>query len=142
MVSNMENLVAKAAYLKGLADGMKIDLSSDTNKLIMSIIEVVDGIAREVDMVSRENEYIADSVDSINEEISFIANEVLGKNHRPHGGDDGSESEFQIACPNCNEVIDVDIDELDGDEIICPHCNEEIEFDFDCDCDCEDCEDC
>ena len=50
--------------------------------------------------------------------------------------------DFEIQCEKCGNTICLDEELLDSDdEIVCPVCGEVIELEFEeCDCDCCDCE--
>ena len=53
--------------------------------------------------------------------------------------EDGLEEEIdfcEIECPECGEMVYVDMDMLDEEnKIICPNCEEEIDIDLSCCCD-------
>ena len=128
----MSDLTAKAAYLKGLADGMKLDENTDTNKLIKAMIEMFGDMADKIEALDSEVEFLADSIDDIDDELDEIA-DILSD---CAGGDcdcglsDDENNCFELICPACNKNIILNMDEFE-DEIACPLCGEEIEFDFD-----------
>lgn len=137
----MSELTNRAAYLKGLADGMKLDKEKDEARLLVEIIDFLGDIADEIEAIDDEQGFIADVIDEMEEDIDVIGCEVFG-------GDDEYEDDddtFQICCQGCGEDIIVSTEDLMDGEILCPNCGDTIEFDFDCDgycedCDCEDCE--
>ena len=128
----MSIISEKVAYLKGLAEGMKIDDSKDEGKLLNAIIGVLGEIAEDL-------EYFEESQDELFDRVFDVEDELYGEED-----DDLPEDEFTIECPNCGELFFIDDEDLESDDdIACPHCGEVIEFDFDCDCDCDcgcDCE--
>ena len=127
----MSDLTTKAAYLKGLADGMKLDTDKDCNKIMLSIIELFGEMAEKIDAIDSETGFLADSIEDIDDELDEIA-EILSDCGACEcdldmlDDDDG----FEVVCPGCQKSIPLDMDEFE-DETICPFCGEAIEFDFD-----------
>lgn len=138
----MAELTNRAAYLKGLADGMKLDTEKNEDKLLAEIIDVINDLAVAVESLDAEQGFLADQIDEIDEAVDVIGNEVFDEY------DDEDDEEFEICCQGCGENIVVTAEDLMDGEIVCPNCGDTIEFDFDCDCDCDncdcegDCEDC
>ena len=135
----MSELTNRAAYLKGLADGMKLDKEKDEARLLAEIIDFLGDIADQVEAIDDEQGFIADALDDLEEEIDVIGNEVFDEYDEY---DEDEDDEFQITCQGCGEEIIVTSEDLMDGEILCPQCGDTIEFDFDCDCDCESCEGC
>lgn len=139
----MAELTNRAAYLKGLADGMKLDTEKNEGKLFAEIIDILNDMAVAVESLDAEQGFLADQIEELDEEIEVIGNEVFDEYY-----DAEDDEEFEIRCQGCGENIIVTTEDLMDGEILCPSCGETIEFDFDCDSDCDncdcdgDCEDC
>ena len=137
------SLVEKAAYLKGLADGMELDTDKKETRLLKSVIDLLNDMAASV-------EELEDSTENIESELDEVAEELLGIEHALECDCDSFEDEdddacgcgeefyYQVACPTCGEEITVDESILDLGKIQCPNCGEELEFDLESDgcCDC------
>lgn len=137
-------LSEKSAYLKGLMDGMKLDTEKDENKLIASIIELLGDVTVAVDdlednaiAVSDELDEIEDNLDAIDE---FLMDEddddddFFDEDEDYDLGDDydyEDDAMYEVTCPKCGEVQQVDEDTLLQGSIICPKCGEPLEFEFD-----------
>ncbi len=134
----MSDLTNRAAYLKGLADGMKLDKEKDEARLLSEIIDFLSDVANEIEALDDEQGFIADSLDDLEEEIDVIGNEVFDEYDDYEDEDD----EFQICCQGCGADITVTTEDLMDGEILCPNCGDTIEFDFECDGDCDDCDGC
>ena len=61
----MSELTKRASYLKGLADGMKIDTETNEGKLLSAIIDFLNDMADEVEAIDEEQGFIADAIDGI-----------------------------------------------------------------------------
>jgi DNA-directed RNA polymerase subunit RPC12/RpoP len=118
----------RVAFIKGLAEGMKIDDSTNEGKLFSAIIDVLDDIALAIEDHEDIQDELGEQVDEIDADLSELEKHVYQE-------DDEIEFE-EIECPYCGEKIDVDIDMLDEDAeyMECPHCHEKIELEWDCDC--------
>ena len=133
----MSELTNRAAYLKGLADGMKLDKEKDETRLISEIIDLLADIADQVDAIDDEQGFIADALDELEEAVDVVGNVVFDDYN-----DDDYDDEFQIYCQGCGEEITLTSEDLMDGEILCPNCGDTIEFDFDCDGECEGCDGC
>ena len=149
------NLTEKMAYLKGLADGMKLDESKDEVKLIKKLIEAVSEVAETLEEVQDYADELADQIDAVDEDLAELEEDFYEDecdccdddcdcDDCDDYIDDEDELYYEVTCDNCGETICVTEDVLLCGEINCPKCDELLEFDFsdlvDCeDCDCEDC---
>ena len=127
----MSELTNRAAYLKGLADGMKLDGSSNEGKLLSELIDFVNAAAAEIDALDQEQGFIADKIDELEEEVDVIGNEVFDEYC---DCDCCCDEEYLITCEACGKEFAFTEDDLEEGEILCPYCGETIEFEFVCDC--------
>lgn len=131
----MSYISERVAFIKGLAEGMKMDDSTNEGKLLNAIIDVLDDISLALEDVEEIQDEMGEQVDTIDEDLAELEKVMY---------EDEDELEFEeIECPYCGEEIEVDLDMIDenADTIECPHCHEKIELDWDCECD-DDCCDC
>lgn len=133
----MSDISNRAAYLKGLADGLKLNTESAEGQLIDGILNLLGEMAEELEMLDSEQAFLADKIDEVEEVIDMVADEVYA--------DDEDDEFYTLVCENCGAEIDVtgdDLDDIADGVFACPECGEIIELDFDgcdcgCDCDCE-----
>ncbi len=129
-------ITEKVAYLRGLAEGMKLDSSTNEGKLTLAIIDTLDDIALTVSDLEDTVAELSAQVDEIDDDLGELEDEVYSD-----GCDDEDEdfddTLYEVECPNCGDIICLDEEMLDEGEIDCPNCGEKLEFDFeDGDCDC------
>lgn len=131
----MSIISEKVSYLRGLAEGMKIDVSTNEGKLFTEMISVLGEIADDI-------EYLEDSQDELFDRVFDLEDDVY-EDEDDEDYDDEEEEPFSVKCPACNEDFFVDEDDLESEEeIACPNCGQVLELEFDCDCGCDcDCED-
>ena len=133
----MSYLTEKMAYISGLAEGLDIDETTKEGKLLMALVEAVADIADEI----AEMEEIQDEMQSQLDEVDEDLAEIEDIFYEDEDEDFDEDEEFSVECPNCGDLIYLDLESLeDCDKITCPGCNEEIELEFDCDC--ENCSEC
>lgn len=130
----MNYLYERVSYLRGLADGMEISDESKEGKFLLNIVDVLEDFADAVSELSEEMNDLDDYVETIDEDLSEVEDELFGEI------DDEEDVDFvEIECPTCGEIIYLDEDFMDDSEdeseLICPSCHEKIILEEDCDCD-------
>lgn len=69
-------VVEKAAYLKGLVDGVGIDAASAEGKLWTALCDLVSDMAHEIEDLQLSDLDMADAMDEMSEDLSFIEEEM------------------------------------------------------------------
>ena len=148
-----QNIMQKAAYLKGLAEGMELDVDKKEGKLIAALIDLVDELAVKVNAIEEATIEIEDELDEIAEELLEIET-TIDECHCDCDCDDDDDCcdcdcdcddddcdcdcfFYTVVCPTCNETIEIDESLVAVGSMTCPSCGEELEFDepeYDCDC--------
>ena len=128
-------LPEKAAYLKGLMEGLNIDTTKAEGKLLAAIIDMLDETAESVADLYDVVDAVSDELDSIEEDLDAIEEYLLDEEEYDEDEDvddfDFGDDEviYEVTCPVCGEVIDLDEDMMDEGSIVCPQCGEDLEFD-------------
>ena len=124
-VSEMSNLTDRVSYIKGLAEGLKLDTEKNEGKLIEKMLEVLADLAEEVDALRDAQDELDEYVDSIDRDLSEMEDLVYG---------DDDEEKDCARCRGCDNADQDDEDEDEDDgmvEYTCPHCGEEMTFEVD-----------
>ncbi len=125
----MEELLKNVSYLKGLAEGLKLEEKSDEGKVLIKIIDCLDEIVENMYDLAADQEDLFDQIDAIDEDLAEIEDIVY--DDEEYDDEDDDFEYFEVECPNCHEVVYIDEDYFDDDKpIVCPNCDEEIELDF------------
>lgn len=132
----MMNLTEKVAYLKGLAEGLKLDENEDSTKIFKAIMDVLDDMALTVSDIDDELELVSDQLDAVDEDLSAVEDIVYDEDECDCDCCDDDDM-FEVECPACGETVYFENSALDDDFVTCPACGEKLEFDFD-ECDCGD----
>ncbi len=126
----------KVAYLKGLAEGMKMDESTNEGKLLLSIIDTLDDIALSISDLEDNMEELSAQVDEIDDDLGTVEEDLYGDDECDCDDEDDDETLYEVECPSCGDVICLDEGMLEEGEIDCPNCGEKLEFDLEDDEDC------
>ncbi|MBR5542525.1 MAG: hypothetical protein IKU65_00300 [Oscillospiraceae bacterium] len=134
------DIVEKAAYLRGLCDGLDIDSDTKEGKLLIAMVDVIDELAASVSDLEKIADDMSDELDEVAEELLALEGAFDDDDcDCDCCGDDGCDCEdfhYEVVCPTCGDSIMVDEDILALGSIQCPGCGEDLEFDID-DCDCD-----
>lgn len=123
----------KVAYLKGLAEGLKLDEETKEGKLIAAIIDVLDAMAEEFADVEDELIDLEDGLDAVSDDLSDVEETLYFALDDDDEDDDEDEDDgdlFVTTCPCCEEEVVFDESVLEDGEVICPNCGEKLEFDL------------
>lgn len=135
----------KVAYIKGLMDGMNFEADTPEKKLLVAIVDALEGIADSLHAVEEDNEYLSDYIEEVDQDLGDVEAEVFGYDDEDFDDDEDDDDEefYEIECPKCGKKFCISEDMLDLESIECPKCGEKIELDLDiCDCSDCDCENC
>ena len=131
-------LSERTAYLKGLMEGMKLNTETDEGKLFKAIVDTLDDMALTVGDLVDVVDGVCDELDSIEEDLDAIEDYLLDEEDEDEEDED-DEDEFdfdddviyEVKCPSCGSIINLDEEMLEAGSIECPDCGEELEFDAD-----------
>ncbi len=130
------NLTERIAYIRGLAEGLKLDESKDEVKVINAIIDLLEDMAYDVVDMEEIVDDVCNQVDEIDEDLAEVEDELYGDDddaewdYDDDEDFDDDEAYYEVTCPACGETTILDEDALLEGELDCPICGAEIEFDF------------
>ena len=132
------NLVEKAAYLKGLAEGLGMDAQSKEGRLWAALNDLLADMAHEIEDLREADDRLDDALDELAGELSYLE-ELSCDLEKLDDEDDGDNEEddaeydgvvYDATCPVCGEEISFDEETLESGSIRCPRCGELLEFDL------------
>ena len=138
----------KAAYLKGLMEGMDLDTEKAEGKMIAAIVDLLGDVTRRLTDVEETTIAISDELDEIEEDLDAIEDFILDEEDEDwededyedewdedeeyeEGFDFGDEDStiYEVECA-CGEIINFDEEVLEAGSMTCPNCGETLEFSF------------
>ena len=128
----------KVACLKGLAEGLAIDPEkSKEGTLINVIIDILEEIGMSIEDLEENTVALGEEIDSISDDLSGLEEAVYEDDCCCD--DDEDEDFFEVACPNCEEPLEITDEDLEAGYVQCPSCKEKFSIDLSGECDCDDC---
>jgi len=129
----MSNLSDRVSYIKGLAEGLKLDTDKNEGKLIDTMLELLSDMASEIDELRADHDDLSDFVESIDEDMADLEDAVYGdeedgEDEDEDEDDDGEDGNLvEYTCPHCGEEMTFEVDNFDFDEdYLCPNCHQPL----------------
>ena len=137
----------KSAYLKGLMDGLDMDVEKAEGKMISAIVELLGDVTKRLTDIEDTTIAISDELDEIEEDLDAIEDFIMDEDEDEdwddeddfedwdedddyeEGFDFGDEDSiiYEVKC-TCGEVINFDEETLEKGSMPCPNCGELLEF--------------
>ena len=141
----------KSAYLKGLMDGLKLDVESDQGKMIAAIVDLMGDMTKKITDIEDTTIAISDELDEIEEDLDAIEDFIMDEDDEDdepdedddYGWEDDDDEEedseegfdfgdedttiYEVQC-SCGNIIDFDETVLEKGSLVCPKCGEVLEF--------------
>lgn len=140
----------KAAYIRGLAEGLELDPSQKEVKVLNAMLDLLGDMAVSVTEMEDDLQRLEGQLDEVDEDLGSLEEEVYGgecgcgcdcgdEDDEDEDEDpfEGEECYYEVTCPNCNETICLSEDMICDGQMDCPNCGMLLEFDID-ECDDED----
>ncbi len=146
------DLKEKASYLMGLIEGAKIDLNKEENKILKALVGLTQEMAQKLCEIEKTCDDNSMLIDEIDEDLANIEKDVYkhGKTSCSHKNFKGhcnceeeenyeeedknkeylEESDYEVSCPSCKRVVELNDEIFENEDIICPECGEKIDFGF------------
>ena len=147
----------KAAYLKGLMDGLKLDTETAEGKMISAIVDLLGDVTHRLTDVEETTIAISDELDEIEEDLDAIEDYIMDESDDEDEDEDWDDEDwdededwsddedeayeegfdfgdeettiYEVECA-CGNIIDFDEETLENGSIVCPNCGETLEFTF------------
>ena len=118
----------KVAYLKGLAEGLDLDVEkSKEGKLISVMIGILEEIAISIEDLEENALDLGEEIDVLSDDLADVEDVVFGDDEDE---DEDEDDYFEVECPNCEEPLIIDDEVLAEGVIQCPNCEEKFSLDL------------
>ena len=134
-------LIEKAAYIKGLVDGMELDKESKEGKVIAALVDLLGEVVESIDGLEADVDELYEYAEELDEDLGEVESVLCEDDDEDYddfedecdGMCDECDLEcdldddfFEIECPSCGEVVCFD-ESIDPEELACPACGEKFE---------------
>lgn len=114
------DLNAKAAYIRGLMNGLDFDPASKNGKIIAAMMDLLEELAAAVTDHDDALDQVYDELDDLDEDLDDLVHGILDLDDAEDEED--GETEYEVTCPSCGAVNIVDEESLMTGELVCPDC--------------------
>lgn len=124
----MSKLTDRASYLKGLAEGMKLNTEKDSHRLILELIDLLVDTTAQMESMQEDLENLNEYVESIDDDLSDLEDACYGDD-APLDEDleEDDDEVIAYACPSCGHELTFRTSDIDFDEdYLCPQCGKPI----------------
>lgn len=110
----------KAAYIRGLMEGMDLDPNAKETKLFNAIVDLLDDLSLSVEEMEDAYDELSGQVDEIDEDLGELEEEFYDIDEDEDDVDDDAweddedECYYEVTCPNCGETLEFDLEEDDS----------------------------
>lgn len=144
------NITEKAAYIKGLAEGLGVAKEGNEGKVIAEMLDLLSEMSEKLSFLEGENKELRDYIEELDEDLGAVEEDFYcGDDEDDDEYDDEDEEDddededdgdgyYEVVCPSCGETVCFD-ESLDPDELVCPACGEKIGGIELCDGECDAC---
>ena len=133
----------KAAYMKGLAEGLNLDDTTPNGKVMEKVLDLLSDLSAEVTDLREETNSLREYAEELDEDLGDVESDLWGDDDEEEDDEDDDDEDetgfYEATCPACGETVCFD-DSIDPEEVVCPACGEKFSCVIDCDGDCESCD--
>ncbi len=135
----------KAAYMKGLAEGLNLDNTTPIGKVMEKVLDLLSDLSAEVTDLREETNSLREYAEELDEDLGDVESDLWGDDDEEEDDEDDDDEDetgfYEATCPACGETVCFD-DSIDPEEVVCPACGEKFSCVIDCDGDCDSCDGC
>ena len=131
----MSNLTDRAAYLRGLADGMGLTKDTNEHKLLLEMLELMNEMADKINELDEDVGEMEAYIEDLDEDLADIEDALFDDEDDDDCDcddddcdcDDEDEyeelEELAFDCPYCGKAVMLKAADIDYDESpVCEHC--------------------
>ena len=120
----------KVAYLKGLAEGLSLDVEkSKEGKLISVMIGILEEVGMSIEDLEGNVAALGEEIDAVSDDLADVENAVFEDEEDDEEEDEESDF-FEVECPNCEEPMVIDDEALAEGVVQCPSCEQRFSLDL------------
>ena len=125
------DLNARAAYIRGMMNGMEFDAASKEGKVIAAMMDLLEQMAAVVTDHDDALDQVYDELETLDEDMDDLISFLAGD--EGDGEDDEEDAVYEVTCPNCKTVSTVDEETLLNSELVCPNCGAAFDIELEAD---------
>lgn len=138
-------LSEQMSYLRGLVDGLDIDMTTKEGKVLGQVLEVLQATVLYVDDLQDQVDELTELCENLDADLGEVEEFLLDDEDDLDFDDEDDDYDFddedcdfdeeedlyETVCPTCENTIVLADSILDEGSMKCPCCGELLEFDYD-----------
>ncbi len=111
-----QTLKEKIAYLKGVAEGVNVEIGTKEGRVILGVVDILGSLVEAMERLERRQEELEIFLESLDEELMEMEEYIYWD----------EDNLIEVQCPQCHDVVYFDSDVLEDEdtiEITCPNCD-------------------
>lgn len=127
----MDDLREKAAYMRGVLEGVNFNGDEQRKRLWDSLIDFCDGVAEDLGELEDSQEEFADYIEAIDEDLGALEKYFYSNDDETNESQevtftsDQDHGVLEMNCPFCSQGVYFE-DEAGEYEVVCPECGKVI----------------
>ena len=95
----------KAAYIKGMIDGMDLDKNDKTVRVLNAVVDLLSEVTEKVSDLNNAYDELCEQVDEIDEDLASIEEDYY-EDFEDDDDDyvDEDDNFYEVTCPSCGET--------------------------------------
>lgn len=131
----MSKLTDRVSYIKGLMDGIGLNMDKDTNKVLSAAIDVMEEMAAEIQTLEEKLTDLSEYVDDMDEDLAGLEADLYDDEDEAFDDDEDDDDdedeqaseEITYDCPSCGHEMVFDADSVDfNEDYRCPACGKPV----------------
>jgi len=131
-------LTEKMSYVQGLIEGLEIDSSTKVGKAMLAMADVMQEMVIYVEDLQSQVDELTELCDILDEDLGTVEEDLYEFDDCDCDECDCDEDcdccdddeLYEVTCPGCGDTILLDESIIDEGSMNCPNCNELLEFDY------------
>ena len=124
----MSDINDRVAYLKGLAEGMKLSDETNEGKLLLKMLDVLEEMANELTTLRADHDELDEYVESIDDDLADMEEYLFDDEEEDDEDEDEDDDQMVVyTCPHCGNEVTFEVDGFDFEEDnLCPNCGKPL----------------
>ena len=124
----MSDINDRVAYLKGLAEGMKLSDETNEGKLLLKTLDVLEKMAEELTTLRADHDELDEYVESIDDDLADMEEYLFDDEEEDDEDEDEADDQMVVyTCPHCGNEVTFEVDGFDFEEDnLCPNCGKPL----------------
>ena len=124
-------LTEKMSYLKGYIDGIDLDATTKEGKILVNVVDVMHEMVAYIEDLQGQVDELTELCEILDEDLGSVEDDFYDEDDFDDDDFEDDDDLYEVICPTCGDSILLDSGMLEEGSMACPNCGEDLEFDLD-----------